>query len=145
MMHTDDGEFAGDFTPDPPAPNHARPNPGGISALVSDIRQLVADGRTLAEAELAYQSSRARLAGSAAKSVAFYGVAAFVLAVFGLVALVVGLLIALAPLVTAWGATAIVAGGLFLLAALCTMRAKRRWTRAQHVLAPGPDQTDSVA
>jgi hypothetical protein len=127
---------AGDFISGPGS------DPGGISALVSEVRQLAADAKTLAEAELAYQSSRARLAGSAAKGVALHGLVAFVLAVFALVALVVGLLLALTPLVTAWGATAIVAGGLGLLALLSALRAKRRWARAQAVIA---GETDSAA
>lgn len=140
-MQTEHGEFTDEFPPDPADTDHARPNPGGISELVSDVRQLIADGRTLAEAELAYQSSRARLAGSAAKAIALHALVAFVFAVFALVALVVGLLLALAPLVTAWGATAIVAGGLLLLAAFCALRARRRWTRASHVLSGAPGKT----
>lgn len=51
------------------------------------------------------------------------------MAVFGLGALVVGLLLALTPLVTAWGATAIVAGGLFAFALILVLIAKSRWTR----------------
>ena len=57
------------------------------------------------------------------------GLVAFTVAVFGLGALVVGLLMALAPIVTAWGATAIVAGGLFLIALILVLLAKSRWTK----------------
>ena len=39
-------------------------------SLIEDVRQLVDDGRTLVEAELAYQKSRAVIAGMAAKSIA---------------------------------------------------------------------------
>jgi membrane protein implicated in regulation of membrane protease activity len=69
------------------------------------------------------------VAAKGLKDVALFGLAALIVAVFGLGALVVGLLMALAPLVTAWGATAIVAGGLFLIALLLVMLAKSRWTR----------------
>lgn len=94
---------------------------GGLTGLVADVRQLAADAKTLAEAELAYQASRAKVAGSAARNMALFGVAAFVLAFFALGALTVGLLLALTPLVTAWGATAIVVGLLALGALACVM------------------------
>lgn len=63
------------------------------------------------------------------KDVALFGLVALIVAVFGLGALVVGLLLALAPLVTAWGATAIVAGGLFVIALILVLLAKSRWTK----------------
>lgn len=94
---------------------------GGLAGLVADVRQLAADARALAEAELAYQTSRAKLAGAAARNMALFGVGAFVLGFFALGALTVGLLLALTPLVTAWGATAIVVGGLALAALVCVM------------------------
>lgn len=109
--------------------------PGGISALVADIRQLATDARTLAEAELAYQTSRAKVAGEAARNVAICGVAAFVLVFFALGALTVGLLLALTPLVTAWGATAIVVGVLVLGAFACVAAAARRIRRLRALLA----------
>ena len=51
-------------------------------SLVDDVRQLVGDGRTLLEAELAYQKSRALVAGQAAKSVAGWGALALALLFF---------------------------------------------------------------
>lgn len=106
----------------------------GISAVICDARRLVDDAKTLAQAELAYQSSRAAVAGGAAKAIAIYGLVAAVFVVFGLVALTVGLLLALTPLVTAWGATAIVAGGLVLIALICVKAASARWKRAKAAL-----------
>lgn len=103
----------------------------GVGGLIADLRRLADDARTLAQAELAYQASRAAVAGEAARSIALYGVLAAVLAVFALVALTVGLLLALVPLVTAWGATAIVAGGLAGIAFICVKLASRRWQRAK--------------
>lgn len=94
---------------------------GGLTGLVADVRQLAADARALAEAELAYQASRARVAGAAARNMALFGLAAFVLAFFALGALTVGLLLALTPMVTAWGAMAIVVGVLMLAALSCVM------------------------
>lgn len=71
------------------------------------------------------------------KDVTLFGVAALVVAVFGLGALVVGLLMALTPIVTAWGATAIVAGGLFLIALALVLLAKARWTRTLAAISDG--------
>lgn len=96
-------------------------------SLVDDVRSLIDDGRTLIEAELAFQKSRAAYAGNGIKSIALFGALAGVLAVFALFALVVGLLLALTPLVTAWGATAIVVAALGLGAALAARIAARRW------------------
>jgi len=113
---------------------------GGMSAdpgersLIDDLRQLAADARALAEAEAAYQKSRAAFAGEQAKWIAILGLLGAVLFFFALMALTVGLVIALVPLLTAWGATAAVFGGLLLLAGLCAMLAAGRWKHMNRVL-----------
>lgn len=112
----------------------ASPPPPGISGLVGDIRLLAADAKNLAEAELAYQTSRAKVAGEAARNIALFGVVAFVLAFFALGALTVGLLLALTPLVTAWGATAIVVGALLIGAFLCLNAVNGRVKRLRQAL-----------
>ena len=61
--------------------------------------------------------------------IALFGALALVLAFFSLVALTVGLVIALTPLLTAFGATAAVFGGLLLLGAVCAWLAATRWRR----------------
>ncbi|MFC3174363.1 phage holin family protein [Novosphingobium bradum] len=128
-----------DPTPDsaaPPADDPAEPaGPDGISALIADIRQLASDAKTLAEAELAFQASRAKVAGTAARTIAICGLLAFVLAFFALGGLTIGLLLALTPLVTAWGATAIVVGGLLLAALACILVAAGSWKRTRRALA----------
>lgn len=108
-------------------------------SLVEDVRQLVEDGRTLLEAELAYQKSRAAVAGASAGGIAGWGALALALVFFALMALVVGLLIALAPLVGGWGATAIVVLGLIAAAAISGAVAARRWRRMRSLLADKGD------
>ncbi|MBN8501760.1 MAG: phage holin family protein, partial [Sphingomonadales bacterium] len=81
-------------------------------SLVADVRQLVDDGRTLLEAELAYHKSRAVVASQAAKGVAGWGALALALVFFALMALVLGLVLALVPALGALGATAAVFLGL---------------------------------
>lgn len=96
-------------------------------SLVDDVRQLIEDGRTLAEAEFAYQKSRAAVAGEGVKGAVTFGGLALAFLLFALLALTVGLLIALTPLLTAWGATAVVTGGLLLAGALAGLTARQRW------------------
>lgn len=86
----------------------------GFASLRDDITVLVEDARTYAEAELAFQKTRASLAGKTAGRAAALLVLALVLLHIALIALAVGAVIALAPLVTIWGAIAIVVGVLLI-------------------------------
>lgn len=104
-------------------------------SLVDDVRQLVDDGRTLLEAELAYQKSRALVAGAAAKAVAGWGALALALVFFAIMAVVLGLILALTPQLGALGATGAVVAGLILMSALSGWTAARRWKRAAAQLA----------
>ncbi|GAA4769697.1 phage holin family protein [Novosphingobium ginsenosidimutans] len=96
-------------------------------SLVDDVRELVADGRTLLEAELAYQKSRAALAGRTAKSMAGWIALALSLVFFALMALVMGMLLALAPLIGGLGATLVVVAVLLAAAAFSGWVAAKRW------------------
>jgi len=104
-------------------------------SLIDDVRDLVADGRTLLEAELAYQKSRAAIAGRTAKSMAGWIALALSLAFFALMALVIGVLLTLAPLVGPLGATALVVLALLAGAALSGLAALRRWKAMSRRLA----------
>jgi hypothetical protein len=95
-------------------------------SLNEDLHQLAQDARSYAEAEFQFQKSRAAYAASASKSIVIYAVLALVLVFFAVMALVVGLVIALAPLITAWGSTALVTLLLLGLAAFLLLRAKRK-------------------
>lgn len=98
-------------------------------SLVDDVRQMVDDGRTLLEAELAYQKSRALVAGQGVKGIAGWAALALVLVFFALMALVMGLVLALSELVGGWIATVIVVAALLLAAALSALAAGKRWKR----------------
>lgn len=95
-------------------------------SLNEDLHQLAQDARSYAQAEFQFQKSRAAYAAGASKSIVIYAVVALVLVFFALMALVVGLVIALAPLITAWGSTALVTLVLLGLAAFLLLRAKRK-------------------
>ncbi|MEQ1542105.1 MAG: phage holin family protein [Novosphingobium sp.] len=104
-------------------------------SLVEDVKNLVEDGRTLVEAELAYQKSRAAVAGAGAKGIAGWTLLALALIFFTLMALVVGLLLALAPAMGSWGALLTVVLGLLTSTALSAWVALRRWKRVRAALA----------
>ncbi len=104
-------------------------------SLVEDVHLLLTDGRTLLEAELAYQKSRAFVAGAGAKGIVGWGALALALAFFGLMALVLGLLLALTPVLGSWGAMAAVVLGVLFTAALSGWIAIRRWKRMKALLS----------
>lgn len=104
-------------------------------SLVDDVRQLAEDGRTLLEAELAYQKSRAAVAGASAGGIAGWGALALALVFFALMALVMGLLLALAPSLGGWLAMVVVVAGLLAAAAASGWVAARRWRRVKTLLS----------
>jgi Flp pilus assembly protein TadB len=120
------GQSTGDASPDPSVV--AEPS------LIDDVKALVDDGKTYLEAELEFQKSRAAFAVDRGKSGAVYGVAAAAVLHLALVALVVGAIFALTPLISAWGATAVVVGVLLVAGVLLALAAKRRFTRLSKVM-----------
>ena len=102
--------------------------------MSDDTRHLADDERMLAKAEVTYQSTRAAFAGEQEKWIAILGLFGAVLCFFALMALTVGLVIALTPILTAWGATASVFGGLLLAAGLCALLAGSRLKHMKSVL-----------
>jgi hypothetical protein len=104
-------------------------------SLAEDLRQLADDARALAQAEIAYQKSRAAFAGQEVKWIAILGLLAAVLVFFALMALTLGLVLALTPILTAWGATAAVFVGLLAVAGLSALLASGRWKRMSAMLS----------
>lgn len=82
----------------------------GFAQLRDEITVLVEDARTYAEAEIAFQKTRAALAGKTAGRALALLVLALSLLHIALIALAVGAVIALAPYATIWGAIGIVVG-----------------------------------
>lgn len=109
-------------------------------SLVDDLRLLAADGRTLLEAELAYQKSRAAVAGRGARAIAGWGALALALVLFALMALTFGLVLGLASLVGAWLATLISVLLLLAGAALAALVAARRWSAMARRLSDQGEQ-----
>lgn len=106
-------------------------------SLLEDVEALIEDGKTYLEAELAFQKSRAAYVAQGAKGIAAFGALAAGLAVLALIGLTVGLILALTPLITAWGATAVVVGALLIGAGLCVRAALTRWRRIARITGAG--------
>jgi hypothetical protein len=96
-------------------------------SLLEDVETAIDDGRTYLEAELAYQKTRAVFIADRAKDAAVFAAIGGSLAVLALVALTVGLVIALVPYLTAWGATLAVTVLWLALGAVFIRMAARRW------------------
>ena len=104
-----------------------QPSSGPNPSLLEIIEDLVADAKLYLEAELNYQKSRASfVTGQFGKTIAM-ALAALFIALLATIALTVGLVIALTPLITAWGATALVVILYLLLAYLLVRRAGAAW------------------
>jgi Flp pilus assembly protein TadB len=96
-------------------------------SLTDDVRALIDDGKTYLEAELQFQKSRAAFIADRSRSGAIYAVSALLLVHLALVALAIGLIFALTPLITAWGATAVVVGLLLVGSIVLGLAAKKRF------------------
>jgi len=107
---------------------------GAESSLSDDLRALLEDGQTLVEAELAYQRQRVAFGWNRLKGIALLLVGALFFAFFVLVALVVGLLLALTPLLGAWGALGVVTLGLAALTGVCFFAAVARFRKARKAI-----------
>lgn len=100
-------------------PSEARASSPSLS---DEIAAFIEDGKTYAEAEIAYQKARLAFTADRGKSAALFGIFALGFVHLALIALVVGAVIVLTPYVTALGATLIVAGVLLLLAVIMLLR-----------------------
>lgn len=103
--------------------------------LEDDLRGLVDRGLAFAKAEVELQQARAGYAIGKLKWIGILGGLALVLAFFSLVALTVGLVIALTPLIGALGATLAVFAGLLVIAAISALLAVSHWKRMTAALS----------
>ena len=93
-------------------------------SLTDDLFALFEDGKTYLEAEFAFQKSRTSFVANRAKMAVAFGAAAFGILHLALIALTVGTVIALGPLVGPWIATLIVGGVLIVLGIFCVRKLK---------------------
>ena len=77
-------------------------------SLTDDLFALYEDGKTYAQAEVAFQKSRAGYTANRIKSAVVFGLGAFGMLHLALIALTVGAVIALVPIMGPWLATGLV-------------------------------------
>ncbi len=113
-------------------------------SIVQELSTLIDDGRTYAQAEIAFQKTRAKLAGRSVGIALACVIIALILLNIAFLALAVGLVIALAPLVTIWGAIAIVVGALLLLVALLGYAALKQGKTLSALFSAPPNSEDKA-
>lgn len=121
-------EIPGD--PAPPLadePGAADESAPPLRSLLADVEALIDDARTWMDAEIGYQKSRAAYVAGRIKLLAGLAVGIVFLLFMALFGLTVGLIIALTPLITGWGATGVVVGLWLLGAGLMARKAMRTW------------------
>lgn len=89
------------------------------NSIKDDLATVVEDGKSYAEAEIAFQKTRLSFAADRGKSALILGLLALGFIHLMLIALVVGSIFALVPMVGGWLATAIVVGVLLVATILC--------------------------
>ena len=105
-----------------------------LRSLRDDVEALIEDGKTYLETELVYQKTRAAFVADRAKGAVIYGAVAILLGFLALIGLTVGLILALTPLLTAWGASALVVGLLIVGALIAGRTAAGRWNRLMQAI-----------
>ncbi|PXW71592.1 hypothetical protein C7451_11236 [Blastomonas natatoria] len=123
---------AGDI---PLAPGAEPDKPG----LVEQLRGLYSDGRELIDAELSFQKARVSAAGRQVRAMALLAFVGLVLVSCALIALVVGTMIALIPLIGPWGAMVATVLGALVLAVLSFWLAARRIGKLGDLFASDDD------
>ena len=128
-----------EIEPPPPAdPSSFGDSERDLRSLRDDVEALIEDGKTYLETELVYQKTRAAFVADSAKGAVIYGALAAAFGVLALIGLTVGLIIALTPLLTAWGASALVVGLLLIAAFLAMRAASKRWKRLMQAIEGNP-------
>ncbi|HMO68883.1 MAG TPA: phage holin family protein [Novosphingobium sp.] len=105
--------------------------------LGDDFRALIAEARDYASAEAAFQQARAEVAGRAFKRIVPLGLLALGFVFLALMALPVGLVLGLAPLVGPWLATGLAMLALLLFAGLFALLALTKWRAVKRALDVG--------
>jgi hypothetical protein len=120
-----------DGQPDGAPEDHARDE-----SVKEVLARLYADGRDYAAAEAEKQKLRAGIIGAGVRNAAIFAVVALMLAFASIIALLVGLVIALSQLMAPIWATLIVVGGGLLVTLLLLLAAKGCITRMKKAIAP---------
>lgn len=123
--------------PAPPQPDTQADKPG----MIAQLRGLYDDGRELIDAEIGFQKARIAAVGRQVRAMALLAVVGLILISCALIALVVGTMIALIPLLGAWGAMGATVLGSLVLAGLCFWLAAGRIGKVSALFESDADHT----
>ena len=104
------------------------------STAADAVRQLIADAQAAAASETALVRLCAALALQAVRSMSLWAMAALLFAFTGMLALAVGGVVMLVPLVGPWLAILMVPGGLLLMALLSALRVRGQMRALQRAI-----------
>lgn len=123
--------------------SETQPTPPAFDeSIVEELGTVIDDAKLYATAELAFQKTRAKLLGKSVGVAAGAVIVAIILLHIALIAMAVGFVIALEPLVTIWGAIAIVVGVMLLGVALLGYVAASKGKLIAELFASAPDKGD---
>jgi F0F1-type ATP synthase assembly protein I len=131
--------FTGSATMPPPGAPYDAPGAGEAGdrrSMFDDVEALIDDARTYVDAEISFQKTRVGFVFDRLKYAVVFGIAAAFIAIIAVIGLTVGLIIALTPLITAWGATAVVVLGLLAVAYVLVRKAGSAWQELTSAFAP---------
>jgi len=126
--------------PDEPAAEGSAAAEEHLRSLRDDVEALIDDAKTYLEAEIGYQKTRAAFVADRAKAALVCGALAVAFGILALIGLTVGLIFSLTPLLTAWGASALVVGLLAIAALLSLRAAGRRWNKLMAAIDSQPER-----
>ena len=113
---------------------HAQAGPEQEDGVRATFAKLYTDGRAYADAEIERQKLRVGIAGAGVRDAAIFATVGFMLSFAGLIAFLVGLVMALSPhLGAGWSALAVF-GGALLIAAILLLLAKARISRMRRAI-----------
>lgn len=99
----------------------------GHRSLLDDLEALVSDARTYFDAEIAFQKTRAAFMADSLKRTIIFAIIGAFFAMLATIGLAIGAIIALTPILTAWGATGVVVAVLAVAAFLFVRRSSKAW------------------
>lgn len=127
--------------PPPADPAHDGSEEPVFGSLADDVAALLEDGKTYVEAELAFQKTRAGYAGAKTRQGVVHALAALAFLHLALIGLVVGLVIALGPILTPLGAVAAVVGSLMVGVLIFALKARQGFRALGEAFKGTDDET----
>lgn len=112
--------------------------------MIEQLRGLYHDGCALIDAEIGFQKARMSAAGRQVRAMALLAVIGLILISCALIALVVGTMIALIPVLGAWGAMGATVLGSLVLAGLCFWLAAGRIGKIGALFASEADEAEDA-